>query len=319
MFQRGDPEPGDPHLSHVYGLALPLLKRGMPVTPVQLENLTVANYLEGFRLLLLSYQGQKPLTPEVHPPLAEWVRRGGLLAVVDDDSDHTTGLPSGGTAEETITRRPGHTSLSSWGLTMAGWNSNGAPVQVGKGRVLWLRENPARLAAAPEGDRRLTAVLKESARAGGLKWRESNYLLLRRGPYVVAAGLDESLQTGPRTVRGRFVNLFDAGLALLKSVTLTPGSRWFLLDLDRVRPRAPQVLASACKALPLRQEPGRLVLKVEGVADTQAIVLVGTAKPPRSIRLGGEVCPDYAFAKDENLLRIRFANQPAARELEVTF
>ncbi|HRT07416.1 MAG TPA: hypothetical protein P5233_03405 [Candidatus Paceibacterota bacterium] len=319
MFQRGDPEPGDPHLSHVYGLALPLLKRGMPVTPVQLENLTVANYLEGFRLLLLSYQGQKPLTPEVHPPLAEWVRRGGLLAVVDDDSDPYNRVAewwnSGGNNYAT----PRAHLFEQLGLTMAGWNSNGAPVQVGKGRVLWLRENPARLAADPEGDRRLTAVLKESARAGGLKWRESNYLLLRRGPYVVAAGLDESLQTGPRTVRGRFVNLFDAGLALLKSVTLTPGSRWFLLDLDRVRPRAPQVLASACKALPLRQEPGRLVLKVEGVADTQAIVLVGTAKPPRSIRLGGEVCPDYAFAKDENLLRIRFANQPAARELEVTF
>jgi len=41
MFERGEPTPSDPHLSHVYGLALPLLKRGMPVTPVQLENLTL--------------------------------------------------------------------------------------------------------------------------------------------------------------------------------------------------------------------------------------------------------------------------------------
>jgi hypothetical protein len=34
MFQRGEPAASDPHLSHFYGLALPLLKRGLPVTPL---------------------------------------------------------------------------------------------------------------------------------------------------------------------------------------------------------------------------------------------------------------------------------------------
>ena len=87
MFQRGDPTPSDPNLSHVYGLALPLLKRGMPVTPVQLENVTLPNYLDGFRILLLSYHGMKPLTPDVHRSLAAWVKRGGMLVVCDDDTD----------------------------------------------------------------------------------------------------------------------------------------------------------------------------------------------------------------------------------------
>ncbi|PYI84662.1 MAG: hypothetical protein DME26_12860 [Verrucomicrobia bacterium] len=77
----------DPHLSHLYGLALPLLKRGMPVTPVQLENLDAARYLDGFRVLLLSYHGMKPLSPDAHRPLTEWVKRGGVLVVVDDDTD----------------------------------------------------------------------------------------------------------------------------------------------------------------------------------------------------------------------------------------
>ena len=38
---------------------MPLLKRGMPVTPVQLENVTLPGFLEGQRVLLLSYQGQE--------------------------------------------------------------------------------------------------------------------------------------------------------------------------------------------------------------------------------------------------------------------
>ncbi len=82
MFERGQPTPSDPHLGNFYGLAMPLIKHGLPVTPVQLENVTVPHYLDGFHVLFLSYDGQKPLTPEVHRAaggLGETRRRAGLL------------------------------------------------------------------------------------------------------------------------------------------------------------------------------------------------------------------------------------------------
>ena len=87
MFQRGEPTPSDPDLGNVYGLAMPLLKHGLPVTPVQLENVTVPHYLDNFRILLLSYDGQKPFSPEVHAPLAAWVKHGGVLIFCDQDAD----------------------------------------------------------------------------------------------------------------------------------------------------------------------------------------------------------------------------------------
>ena len=59
----------------------------MPVTPVQLENVTLPDYLKAFRVLLLTYHGMKPLSPEVHQALAAWVKRGGVLVVCDDDTD----------------------------------------------------------------------------------------------------------------------------------------------------------------------------------------------------------------------------------------
>ena len=58
----------------------------MPVTPVQLENLALPDYLKEFRVLVLTYHGMKPLTADVHPALAAWVRGGGMLVVCDDDS-----------------------------------------------------------------------------------------------------------------------------------------------------------------------------------------------------------------------------------------
>jgi len=46
MFQREQPTPSDPNMAHLYGLALPLVKRGMPLTPVQLENVGLDESVE---------------------------------------------------------------------------------------------------------------------------------------------------------------------------------------------------------------------------------------------------------------------------------
>ena len=96
MFQRADPTPSDTNLGSFYGLALPLLKRGIPVEPVQIESATVPGFLDRYKLLLLTYEGQKPPTPQFHDALAKWVRAGGALVVVDNDRDPTTPFANGG-------------------------------------------------------------------------------------------------------------------------------------------------------------------------------------------------------------------------------
>lgn len=319
MFQRGDPTPSDPHLSQVYGLALPVLKRGMPVTPVQLENLTVTNYLNGFRLLLLSYHGQKPLTPEVHAPLVQWVKRGGALVVVDDDTDPYNKVRDWWNSDGSNYATPREHLLEQLGLVGKRTLAAGEFAKVGKGGVLWLRENPANLAASAEGDTRLIQAIKQAAARVRLKWRETNHLLLRRGPYLIAAGLDESASDAPKELHGRFVNLFDPQLRFTDAVKLIPGSRAFLLDLKAAHGNEPRVLASACKALPKSSSGKQLVLTVEGVGNTPAIVLLHAPKPPRAITLTGQPLKDFAYSAAERLLWLRFPNETSPRELEVQF
>jgi len=188
---------------------------------------------------------------------------------------------------------------------------------VGKGGVIWMRENPAGLAASAEGDARLVAVVKQAAGRARLKWRETNYLLLRRGPYVLAAGLDESVAGEPKTLRGRWVNLFDPELRVRQSVALTPGSRLFLLDLDAVRGRQPRVLASACKALPAKSAARSLSLIVEGVINTPAVVLLRASAAPRSVTLAGQPLQSFHYSPGDRLLWVRFANEARPRELRI--
>src|SRR5262249_30203662 len=87
MFQRADPNPSDANLGSFYGLAMPLVKRGWPVEPVQIESATAPGFLDRYKLLLLTYEGQKPPKPAFHEALAKWVRGGGALVVIDDDGD----------------------------------------------------------------------------------------------------------------------------------------------------------------------------------------------------------------------------------------
>ncbi len=317
MFQRGQPTPSDPHLGNVYGLAMPLLKHGMPVAPVQLENVVVSNYLDNVRVLLLSYDGQKALSPEVHAPLADWVKRGGVLVVCDQDADPYLKVRDWWNSDGKNYATPREHLFEQLGVTDAMVTNQFN--RVGKGGLIWLHRRPVECSASPEGATQIVDATKLAAEKAGLKWRESNYLLLRRGPYVIAAGLDESIGGEPHALHGRFVNLFDAELRVLTDVSITPGSRWFLLDLDDARTGKPHLLASACKALPKMATRNQISFAVEGVGETAAVMLLESPKPPQAVTLDGKTLTTFEYSAKEHLLWIHFENDVVPRELSVRF
>lgn len=320
MFQREQPTPSDPHMSHFYGLALPALKRAMPVTPVQLENVAIPGFLDNQRLLMLSYEGQKPMSPEVHGALAAWVRKGGVLLMADEDKDPYNKVKEWWNEDGKTDAIPRQHLFQALGLKDTDFGDEAAPqLTVGKGTVLWLRRSPVQFAMSKEAEQEFSHALKDAVIQTGGDWEETNYLQLRRGPYFVAAGLDESVETAPKTLKGRFVNLFDPDLKVQREVTLSPGTRAFLLDLEARKGRSPQLLASACKALPAKAPEGGLAWTVEGVAGTPAIVLIATDKAAQSVILDGKPLENVSYSPDERLLYLRFPNSSAPRVLSINF
>ena len=324
MFQRGEPSPSDAHMGHLYGLALPLVKRGFPVEPVQLENITAKDYLKSYDLLLMTYQGMKPFDPEVHGPLADWVKAGGVLVFWDDDSDPcnkvrewwNTGTNSYATPRQHLFERLGVGRELKPGLH-----------RVGQGRLLYRAANPVSLAADAHGDAVLTEDIKEAAKDTRVRWRETNYLLLRRGCYIIAAGLDESLEAPPKTLSGSFINLFHPELRLERTVAITPGSRHFLLDLSKAPGAAAsggekagaRVLAAACKTFPATADARQFRCAVEGIAGTPALVLLRVPAKPTAATLDGRALDLSRFDPAAGLLWLSFPNEPRPRELMVSF
>lgn len=324
MFQRGEPDGGDRHLGQVYGLALPLLKRGIPVMPVQLENVTIPGYLRGLRVLFLTYRGMKPMAPDVHGALARWVRSGGSLVVVDDDGDPYRLVREWWNSEGRDYPTPRRHLFEACGVedqAFASVESGPAPtgVRVGRGTVFWQRSNPSDLAAAADGDRVVADLARRAVEVGGRRWQETHYLLLRRGPYLVAAGLDETTSAATRTIDGRMVDLFDPALPVLRQTSLPGGARRFLLDLDKVGNGGPQVLASACKALPMKSGDRHVMeWMVEGVRGTRAVVLLRMPKLAKRVMLDGVEVSDTTYSVQDRLLWVRFENESRPRILSIS-
>ncbi len=317
MFQRGQPTPSDPHLGNVYGLAMPLIMHGIPVTPVQLENDTVPHYLDGFHVLILSYDGQKPLSPEVHAPLVDWVKRGGVLIFCDKDADPYLKVREWWNTDGNHHATPREELFEQLGLSDSVATNQFIPVKAGG--LIWLQDRPADLTTSAEGAAKVIAVTKLAAKQTALKWRETNYLLLRRGPYVIAAGLDESVAAEAHELKGRFVNLFDAELHVQNDIELSPGSRFLLIDLDLARTGKPHLLASACKALPNESSRSQINFTVEGIGGTPAIMLFELPKPPQAVTLDGKPLTTFEYSAKDRLLGIHFKNSVVPRELAVHY
>jgi hypothetical protein len=195
MFQRGEPTPSDAWLGNIYGLAMPLVKHGLPVTPVQLENVSVPHYLDGFRILYLSYDGQKPLSPEVHAPLADWVKHGGVLVFCDQDADPYLKVRdwwnSGGNNFST----PRQHLFQQLGINDSNATNQFNPI--GKGGLIWLHERPAEFSNSAKGAAQIIEAAKLAAQNADLNG-------MRKIIYCCAVALMSSLPdwTNPSAANG---------------------------------------------------------------------------------------------------------------------
>jgi hypothetical protein len=316
MFERADPQASDQYLGSFYGLALPLVTRGIPVEPVQIESATAAGFLSRHRLLFLTYEGQKPPTPAFHAALAAWVRAGGALVVVDNDDDPYNQVREWWNTASNAYATPRQHLFAQLGIAA---DASGL-FHVGKGVVLAERVSPAALSYKSDGGDTVRGYARQAAAAIHLNWSESNALVLRRGPYVIAAGLVDSIpNAAPVTLHGRFVDLFDANLPVLTSLTLAPGSRDLLFDLDYAAGSAPRVAAAASAVREIHATPHQLSFTATGIADTTAAVRIQSRLKPVSVSIAGQTLPSSNYQVEDGTILLHFANSVEPVPIDIKF
>lgn len=326
MFQRFPTHNGyeDPQFSNFYGQTLPLLKHGVPVETVHMENLSYGATLKNIKVLIVSYSNMKPQSAQSHQYLADWVKKGGVLVYCGRDED------------------PYQTVMDWWNT---GNNHYSAPSQHlfgllgikapytegiytwGKGNVFIMRNDPKEFVMQANGDtsfvNRIREAYETKAKAGALQFK--NVFYLERGPYDIISVMDESVSTDSYTTEGPVIDLFDPKLPILNTKTVLPGQQSLLYNLKKIQNKSmPQVLASASRIYNEKREAGSYTFLSKSPANTTNSMRVLLPQKPATVVLlddKGNAVTDVTSLWDEvsHTQYLGFENNPAGTRVSINW
>ena len=326
MFQRFPTHNGydDPQFSNFYGQTFPLLKRGIPVQTIHMENLGYAATLSKIKVLVMSYSNMKPSSAEVHTEIAEWVKKGGVLVYCGKDVDPYQSVMEWWNTKGNGFKTPSAHLFKILGITPS---ADKQKYKVGKGTVYIIKEDPKEFVLQANNDANYLGLVKQAyekdAKAGDLVMK--NNLYLERGPYDIISVLDENDDSKPYVVKGPVIDLFDPELPVLAQKQVNPGEQSLLYDLGRVADKTkPKVLASASRIYDNKVEGNSYSFIAKSPVNTlnSARVLL-PAKPATVIVTDskGQTITDVKTSWDSSssTLYLGFANSPDGIKVNITW
>ncbi len=238
----------DPKFSNFYGQTLPLLKRGVPVSIVHIENTGYQETWKDMKVLVMSYANMKPMKAEYHNHIADWVKAGGVVVYCGTDTDAYQTVMEWWNRDGNSYARPADHLFEKMGI---GANPAEGEYSYGKGAVYVIRTDPKEFVLNAGGDAKYLEVVKNMyenrAKGGALQFK--NDFTLERGPYDLIAVLNEGVSDKPYTVKGVFIDMFDPKLPVYTEKTVAPGEQAYLYNVGRVEnKKKPQILAAAARA-----------------------------------------------------------------------
>lgn len=261
-----------------YALALPLLKYGLAVRPVLLDNIRRYNgYLDDYDVLMVSYEFVKPGFPDVNNALADWVRRGGRLIYIGDGSDPYHKIEGWWSGKY---QNAAEHLFSALGIDEPGKKDM---YNVGDGRLLLWKINPAVFCFSKENADSLRDFVGKA-----VDWEYTNLLVLRREPYVVAAALDESVSEEPAVLSGLFADMYTPDFRVVENVTLSPGENVLLFDLKTLCENEARVVGTSVRIIELTESGSGFTLCVKGAAELRAYIRLKIPGRVRAAYLDGE-------------------------------
>lgn len=229
---------------HFFGMAMPLVKGGVALRPVQLENVDrYPDYLKDYDTLILSYEFLKPRKPEYHTVLADWVRKGGKLIYVGDGSD-----PYHRAKDWWNTGDPCWEDPSDHLFACLGAQRKAGVQKVGDGILAWYPVSPGRITLTGEAAEQWREFVRNTAFPDYV-WH--SHFDMKRGPYRIACVMEEGMTQQPLTITGTFVDLLENDFPVIHEKTLRSGENTLLFDLDAVKSEPVRILGTAARIFSL--------------------------------------------------------------------
>jgi len=304
MFQR------DSTLSDFFGLAMPLLKMGKRVGMVHMENLKHKKALDGVGVLMMTYANMKPLDPDAHKHLAEWVRRGGKLLYCGTDSDPFQQVQEWWNTGDNQYAAPADHLFEQMGIPAGAPEGN---YPYGKGAVRIQRQDPREFALSAEGEASLKNALRNLV---GELFPSPRVLSMNRGPYRIIAVMDEG-PSRPYGQSGCLIDLYDPNLPVYREITVQPGEQALFYDVT-LAGKAPCILAAASRSYEEECGDNSFSYFCKGPAETFNVTRILLPAKPRAVTVDGI---DWEFEWDSfsKTVFLRFPNNPDGVRVTLTW
>lgn len=310
MFQRFPNHNGydDPQFSSFYGQTLPLLKRGIPVELVHMENTPFKETFNDLQVLVMSYSNMKPMKPEYHTYLADWVKKGGVLIYCGEDIDPYQTVLEWWNTEGNQYDAPSEHLFEQMGMQR---KPEDGTYRCGKGKVIVIREDPKHFVLQADNDKKYIETVASAYTHRTKKNIEyKNNFVVERGSYLVASVLDESVSDAPLTLSGLFIDLFDKDLPVLTQKRIFPGEQGYLYNVEKVKSKKKaKVLCGASRIYDERQTKKCYSFVAKSPLHTTNVSRVLLpAKPVRVEVNGMNVQPEWD--ERSRTILLRFENNP---------
>ena len=253
-----------------YGMSLPLLKYGLPVRPVQLDNVRrFAGYLDTLKVLILSYEYIKPEAPDINTAVLSWVMNGGTLLYIGDGSDPFHRIDS-------WWRKSGYGNPARHLFRLAGMEETpeDGVYPAGNGKIVVWNMVPAKICLSKELAQEYRYKVKDALEGLGLSWEFRNDLTLHRGPYIISAVMDESVTEEKKVWEGLFADLGENDYPVITHKEIGPDETALLFDFDTIREDAFRVIGTSARVLDAQTYDGGFQLKLKTADKIRAFTRV---------------------------------------------
>jgi len=314
MFQHGGPWSN--RIESIHQVAFSLLKSGIPVEMLHLDRCRSADYLLPYKILFLSYEAQKPLQAEYHRVLSQWIKRGGVLVLLGANDDPFTTIPAWWQQENAIS--PAQHLLRCCGLDKA----KSGTYAVDKGYVVIDTHSPQQLATLANGNGVILKTFESAAALAKIKIHQQNHLCLYRGPWVIAAVMDESVSKASLALKGRFIDVLTAGMPVLQEKIIASNSHALLLDLNYFKAKKAQVLLSSSRIREQQTDANAFHFTCRGPLKTNGWTIVRLPKKPSAIAISCDQVAlpfDWNWDQDNGLAYINIENKAKPVHVSINF
>lgn len=314
MFQRFPTHNGyeDPQLSNFYGQALPLLKRGVPVKTVHIENVSFEQTLKDIKVLIMSYSNMKPMDKAAHDHIAKWVKNGGVLVYCGRDDDAFQSVQEWWNTNGYKFKAPSEHLFRTLGLNEP---FNAGEYAVGNGKVSIIRRDPKEFVLEKDKDTDFVTAIKKLYDMKGAKLEFKNHFSLTRGPYEIVSVVNENENQSPFTMKGKFIDLFDPEIPVLKEKQVNPGEQSFLYNIGRVKdPKTPQVLATAARVYEEKRSKNEYSFVAKSPLNTTNVMRVLLPSKAKKIEVtdasGNAIQSESSWDDFSSTCYLKFENNP---------